>query len=83
MKATLRPEGEKADKFVGRIEPRTTRALSAKSRGLTRRFLFVGEAFPSRSNASGSKRFDSAKGDLLKVIRYRGFCQMISRIETT
>jgi len=59
LEATLRPYGEKADRFVEGIKPRTTKALSAKSRGLTRRFLVVGEAFPSRSSASGSKRFVS------------------------
>jgi len=51
---------EKADRFVKGSEARRTKALSAKSRGLALKFFLVGEAFPSRSNASGSKRFDSA-----------------------
>jgi hypothetical protein len=45
-------------------EVRKTKALSTWPRGLARRFFLVGEAFPSRSNASGSKRFDLHIGRL-------------------
>jgi hypothetical protein len=64
---------EKAYRFEKSIEDKGTKALSAKSRGLARRFFLEGEAFPSQSNASGSKRFDSALGVHLKNYKIRKF----------
>ena len=64
---------EKAHRFEKGIEDKGIKALPAKSRGLARRFFLDGEAFPSQSNASGSKRFDSALGVHLKNYKIRKF----------
>jgi hypothetical protein len=64
---------ETAFRFERSVENKITQALSAKSRGLARRCFLEGEAFPSQSNASGSKRFDSALGVHLKNYKIRKF----------
>jgi hypothetical protein len=55
---------EKEGRLVKNDEVRRNKALSAKSRGLARKLFLVGEAFPSQSNAGGSKRFNLRMGRL-------------------